>query len=178
LVAAVPSQRLLGLLPNEIADDADFSGLKFLEYSPIVSVHLWFDRPVMTLPHVVLVDCLSQWIFSRGEVAPGEWYIQVVISAARELAPLRHTEIEQRVVAELEELLPDTARAQRIRCRVVTEHAATFSPIPGVDYWRPGPVSPIERLVLAGDWTATGWPATMEGAVGSGFDAANIIPIS
>jgi uncharacterized protein with NAD-binding domain and iron-sulfur cluster len=64
------------------------------------------------------------------------------------------------------------ARAVPRRVRVVTEHAATFSAVPGVDRWRPGPASPIANLLLAGDWTATGWPATMEGAVRSGYRAA------
>lgn len=174
-VAAVPSQRLVDMLPPNVLDDPDFSGLKFLEFAPIVSVHLWFDRPVMKLPHVVLVDCLSQWVFSRGEVAPGQWYVQVVISAAHDLAKRGHAQIERGVMDELAKLLPETANAQRIRSRVVTEHAATFSPTPGVDRWRPSPVCRIERLVLAGDWTNTGWPATMEGAVRSGYAAANFI---
>lgn len=176
IVSAVPSQRLTDMLPPNVLEDLDFSGLKFLEFAPVVSVHLWFDRPVMKLPHVILVDCSCQWVFSRGEVAPGEWYVQVVISAAHDLAKLGHAEIERQVMDELAKVLPDTVNAKRIRCRVVTEHAATFSPTPGVDYWRPGPKCTIERLILAGDWTATGWPATMEGAVRSGYEAAaNII---
>ena len=62
-----------------------------------------------------------------------------------------------------------------LRCRVVTEHAATFSAVPGVDRWRPAQASPLDNLFVAGDWTATGWPATMEGAVRSGYLAAEAL---
>jgi uncharacterized protein with NAD-binding domain and iron-sulfur cluster len=75
----------------------------------------------------------------------------------------------------LRRLLPLSADATLLRGRVVTEHAATFSAVPGVDRWRPGPVSPVENLYLAGDWTDTGWPATMEGAVRSGYRAAEAV---
>jgi squalene-associated FAD-dependent desaturase len=131
--AAVPFSRLLSLLPEEIiVKESYFSGLRNLETSPITSVHIWYDRAVLRLPHVVLVDCLGQWVFGRGEVAPGEHYLQVVVSA-------------------------------------------TFSVVPGVDKWRPIQASPIPNLFVAGDWTATGWPATMEGAVRSGYLAVEAL---
>src|SRR5207248_5333410 len=110
-----------------------------------------------------------------GEVAPGEHYVQVVVSAARGLRGLGREAVRETVLAELRRLFPAAARAVPRRVRVVTEHAATFSAVPGVDRWRPGPVSPIGNLLLAGDWTATGWPATMEGAVRSGYLAAEAI---
>ena len=124
----------------------------------------------MELPHVVLIDSLGQWVFNRGEN-----HVQVVVSAARSLRGLGNDEIQRRIVEELRFLFPDAAVASLARGRVVTEHAATFSAVPGVDRWRPGPVSPIENLFVAGDWTATGWPATMEGAVRSGYLAAEAI---
>ena len=79
------------------------------------------------------------------------------------------------MVAELRQLFPRLADAKLLRARVVTEHAATFSAVPGVDRWRPGQASPVANLLLAGDWTATGWPATMEGAVRSGYLAAEAL---
>jgi len=127
------------------------------------------------LPHVVLVNCLGQWIFNRGEVAPGEHYVQVVVSAAATMKGLGGQEIQNRIVAELRHLFPTAMYARLCKARVVTEHAATFSPVPGVDRWRPSQETPINNLVLAGDWTATGWPATMEGAVRSGYLAAEAI---
>jgi squalene-associated FAD-dependent desaturase len=175
-IAAVPFDRFLDLLPPEtVAAYAAFSNLRNLEVSPITSVHLWWDRPVISLPHVVLVDCLGQWLFNRGETTPGEHYLQVVVSAARQFRGLGHDEVQRRVVEELRQLFPDTASAKLFRARVVTEHTATFSAVPGVNRWRPPQASPINNLFLAGDWTATGWPATMEGAVRSGYLAAEAL---
>lgn len=175
-VSAVPFERLLDLLPGELVDSLEYFGdLRRLEVSPITSVHLWFDRPVMNLPHAVLVDCLGHWVFNRGQSAPGEHYLQVVISAAHSLKGVRREEIEGRVAEELRQLFPAAKQSALVRVRVVTEHRATFSAVPGVDRWRPLQESPMANLVVAGDWTATGWPATMEGAVRSGYLAAEAI---
>jgi len=175
-IAAVPFDRLLDLLPPEtIVDHPTFAQLRKLEVSPITSVHLWWDRPVLSWPHVVLVDGVGQWIFNRGETSPGEHYIQIVASAAREFQGQGHDLIQRQIVEEMVRLFPDAANAKLLRARVVTEHAATFSAIPGVDRWRPKQASPIPNLFLAGDWTATGWPATMEGAVRSGYLAGEAL---
>jgi uncharacterized protein with NAD-binding domain and iron-sulfur cluster len=175
-VLAVPFDRVADVLPPELVErEPYFGGVRNLTPSPITSVHLWFDRPVMNLPHAVLIDSLSQWAFDRGEVAPGEFYLQVVVSAARDLKGLGRDEIQRRVVEELGRLFPPVARAKLLRAKVVTEHTATFSAVPGVDRWRPVQASPVANLAVAGDWTATGWPATMEGAVRSGYLAAEAI---
>jgi squalene-associated FAD-dependent desaturase len=175
-VAAVPFERLLELLPADLIDAHDcFAGLRHLQTAPITSVHVWFDRCVLDLPHVVLVDCLGQWVFNRGETAPGEHYVQVVVSAARALKGLGREEILRKLTSELGKLLPRAAAATIVRAKVVTEHAATFSPLPGVDRRRPNQETPLSNLILAGDWTLTGWPATMEGAVRSGYLAAETI---
>jgi len=166
-VAALPPDRLLDLLPATVAENETvFKNLRQFEYSPIVSVHLWLDRPVTDLPHAVLIDSLCQWVFNRGE------YLQIVISAAHDV---RADAVAERVVAELQEFFPRMKDVTVLRSRVVTEHAATFSVVPGVDQIRTGPQSPIRNLLLAGDWTATGWPATMESAVRSGYAAAKCI---
>lgn len=175
-ISAVPHDRLLALLPGEvISAHGSLANLRRLETSPITSVHLWYDRPITDLPHVVLVSCAGQWLFNRGEGSPGEHYVQVVVSAARQFRGLGHDEIEQRIVGELAELFPAAKAATLHRARVITEQSATFSAVPGVDQWRPGQESPIKNLFLAGDWTATGWPATMEGAVRSGYLAAEAL---
>jgi squalene-associated FAD-dependent desaturase len=175
-VAAVPFDRLSDLLPADVVEAHDcFHNLQRLEVSPITSVHLWYDRPVMRLPHVVLVGCLGQWVFNRGATGVGEHYIQVVVSAARQFRGLGHDEVQRRLVAELARLFPAASPDALLRARVVTEHAATFSAVPGVDRWRPGQACPVPNLFLAGDWTATGWPATMEGAVRSGYLAAEAL---
>jgi uncharacterized protein with NAD-binding domain and iron-sulfur cluster len=129
----------------------------------------------MDLPHVVLVGCVGQWVFNRGEAVPGEQYVQVVVSAARQFRGLGHDEVQRSVMEELARLFPAAAAAAVVRARVVTEHAATFSAVPGVDRWRPAQMSPLGNLLVAGDWTATGWPATMEGAVRSGYLAAEAL---
>jgi squalene-associated FAD-dependent desaturase len=174
-VCAVPFDRLPGLLPEEVAAHPFFAGLGHLKTSPITSVHLWFDEPVLSLPHAVLIGCVGQWVFARGESAPGEHYLQVVVSAARGFSGLGHEEVKQRILDELGGLFPLARTARLLRSRVVTEHAATFSALPGVDRWRPVQGTPIPNLLLAGDWTATGWPATMEGAVRSGYLSAEAL---
>jgi squalene-associated FAD-dependent desaturase len=175
-ISAAPFDRLLDLLPTDVIERHPyFANLTNLEISPITSVHCWFDRRASELPHVVLIDCVGQWVFHRGETTPGEWYVQVVVSAARQFRGLGHDEVERKVVAELRRLFPALADARLLRVRVVTEHAATFSAVPGVDRWRPVQTSPITNLFVAGDWTATGWPATMEGAIRSGYLAAEAL---
>jgi len=175
-ISAVPFDRLLDLLPAEtVTQHAIFANLRNLETSPITSVHVWLDKPVMKLPHVVLVDCIGQWVFNRGQSDAGEHYVQVVVSAARQFRGLGREEIERRVIDELRSLFPAMRSAEVLRARVVTEHAATFSAVPGVDRWRPLQATPLPNLFLAGDWTLTGWPATMEGAVRSGYLAAEAL---
>lgn len=174
-ILAVPFQRVGQLLPESLQTIEPFAGLSRLEQSPITSVHLWFDRATLPLPHAVLVGCFGQWVFNRGEVATGEHYVQVVISAARECQDMGNVAVTERVITELRDIFPAARSATLLRSRVVTEQAATFSAVPGVDAYRPVPRTPIANLFLAGDYTATGWPATMEGAVRSGYAAAEAI---
>jgi squalene-associated FAD-dependent desaturase len=172
-VSAVPFDRLLHLLRAKVIERWEyFLNLKRLETSPITSVHLWYDQPVLELPHVVLVECVGQWVFQRGETVSGEHYLQVVVSAARQFRGLGHDEVQRRIVQEIGQLFPRAQSARLLRARVVTEHAATFSAVPGVDRYRPSQESPLSNMFVAGDWTDTGWPATMEGAVRSGYQAA------
>jgi squalene-associated FAD-dependent desaturase len=175
LILAVPFDRVLSLLPEPVAADPFFARIGNLTPSPITSVHLWYDRPVLKLPHVVLVDCLGQWVFNRGEVAPGEHYLQVVVSAARPLKGVGRDEITRLIADELAKLYPAVRSAEVLRTKVVTEHTATFSAVPGVDSFRPPQQTPLPGLFLAGDYTTTGWPATMEGAVRSGYLAAEAV---
>jgi squalene-associated FAD-dependent desaturase len=176
IVSGLPFERLLDVLPAEVVDrEPVFANLRNLTHSPITSVHAWFDRAATELPHVVLVDCLGQWVFNRGLVSPGEYYLQVVVSAARPLRDLGREETERRVIAELRGLFPPLQGAKLRRVKVITDQFATFSATPGVDRYRPPQQSPVPNLLLAGDWTATGWPATMEGAVRSGYLAAEAL---
>lgn len=182
-VLAVPHTQVTSLLPEAVVrEEPSVRDLERLHVSPITGVHLVFDRPVMREPFVVLLDRTVQWVFNKSRLyspedlnPEGEQYLQCVISASNELVPRSRAEIVALCRAELAEAFPASARAELVRATVVKETAATFSPRPGCDRWRPGPVTTIPNLFLAGDWTATGWPGTMEGAVRSGYAAAEAV---
>jgi squalene-associated FAD-dependent desaturase len=169
-ILAVPFDRLLKLLPAEIHSDAVFANLAKLCVSPITGVHMWFDQPVMSEPFLTSVDHTIQWIFNRT----GQ-YVQIVISASRALSNRSQQEIVEICRRELDDLLPAAAKARLLRAVVIRESAATFSPAPGCDRWRPSQRTSLRNLFLAGDWTQTGWPATMESAVRSGYQAAEAV---
>lgn len=175
VIAAVPPNRLAPLLQEAGVELSTLPDLSALETAPIASVHLWFDHPLTTWPHAVLVDRLSQWVFKRTEAShtlPDAWYCQVVISASRDVEQLGSQATISQVVADLQACFPATREARLLRSRLVVERRAVFSATPGVDVYRPVQNSPISNLQLAGDWTQTGWPATMESAVRSGYLAA------
>jgi uncharacterized protein with NAD-binding domain and iron-sulfur cluster len=134
----------------------------------------------MTEPFLTLLDSTTQWVFNKsqlyGEGAKNDGqYLQLVISASYNLAARSRQEIIDLCLAELREVLPAIREAKLVKGTVVKEMCATFSPAPGSDQWRPAQKSPLDGLYLAGDWTATGWPSTMEGAVRSGYLAAEAI---
>ncbi|MFZ3332160.1 MAG: hydroxysqualene dehydroxylase HpnE [Candidatus Acidiferrales bacterium] len=196
-IAAVPHDVLMDLLPPQCAEpDAPLEGLRHIKTSPITGVHLWYDREVMSEPFLTLLDHTTQWVFNktllyrpaetnRHAERPSEksaaqpdsegQYLQLVISASYDLVPRSRQEIIEMCRRELAEILPATREAELRKATVIKEVNATFSPEPGVDRWRPGQQSGIENLYLAGDWTRTGWPATMEGAVRSGYLAAEAL---
>jgi squalene-associated FAD-dependent desaturase len=175
VILAVPWRRAAEML-GEVRECGEIAArLNRLEAAPITGVHLWFDREITSLPHAVLVGRLSQWLFRRGiQSGRPDAYYQVVISASRRLAEDRHAVIEE-VVDDLRAVFTSARGAKLLRGRVVTEHEAVFSPVVGVDALRPKQQTPVANLLLAGDWTDTGWPATMEGAVRSGYAAADLL---
>lgn len=170
-VAAVTLDRLIKLVPESVRFNLPFSNWQRLQASPITGVHLWFDRAVMTEPFLTSVDQTIQWVFNKQDGA----YLQIVISASRNLSPLSQQEIVDLCLKEAAALLPAVREATLVRSVVVRENAATFSPEPGCDVWRPRQQTAIPNFLIAGDWTQTGWPATMEGAVRSGYLAAEAI---
>lgn len=164
-ISALPFEPLRSLLPDLLEDWSAF------EYSPIAGIHLWFDRPVTDLPHAVLLDSPFQWFFNKLEGR----YIQLVVSASRFLQTWPRQEVAARAVEDLGRYLPEAGRARLERFHVVKEVRATFSARPGLADRRPPPETRLENLFLAGDWTQTGWPSTMEGAARSGYRAAGAV---
>lgn len=183
-ILAVTHEAALELLPEPIVvNEPAFRNIRNLRASPITSVHFWFDRDVMAEPFVTLLDRTTQWIFNKSLLTEGPQeggqgagrYLQSVISASYELVDRSRQEIIKLCLGELQQVLPESRQARLLKATVVKEMAATFSPQPGADRWRPSQRTPLPNLFLAGDWTATGWPATMEGAVRSGYLAAEAI---
>jgi squalene-associated FAD-dependent desaturase len=216
VILAVSFDRAPSLLPEAARSRIpELAGPERLESSPITGVHLWFDRPVCPLDHVVTPGRLVQWVFNHTAIqgrqasgaisssgassvpdlaadaaAEGGQYLQVVISASYDLLSLDKLAILDAVLADLAAIWPlpsggrprtrgsprlvgsSPAPARLLRFWVVTEHGATFAVRPGVDRLRPPQRTAIDGLFLAGDWTRTGLPATMEGAVRSGYLAA------
>jgi zeta-carotene desaturase len=161
-VSALPFEKLAPLAPQLGIDFSPFA------HSPITGVHLWFDRPVTDLPHGTLLDRTMHWFFNKD----GGRYIQLVISASRSLTETPRGEVIELALRELREFLPGARAAQLVQSHVVKEVRATFSAAPGLELLRPEARTRFANFTLAGDWTRSGWPATMEGAVRSGYKAA------
>jgi hydroxysqualene dehydroxylase len=154
------------------ARDSRFANLNQIEDVAILGAHLWFDRPVLADGHAALMDGPLQWLFRKD--AEGR-AVHGVISAAREWAGRPKDQALGTFERQIRDTFPAARDAELLRGVIVVEKRATFSPGPGVDRLRPPQAPPpggIERLYLAGDYTQTGWPATMEGAVRSGYLAA------
>jgi squalene-associated FAD-dependent desaturase len=187
-VVALPHLALSELLPESLKrTDTALGNLDKISNAPITGVHFWFDRQVMTEPFITLLDTTTQWIFNKTALFAGAngaggvrtpdkgQYLQLVISASYELLQKPRQEIIDLCLKEVRQALPAAREANLVKATVIKEAAATFSPQPGVDRWRPMQQTSIAGLFLAGDWTATGWPATMEGAVRSGYLAAEAV---
>jgi len=141
------------------------------DHSPITGVHLWFDREVTTLPHATLLGRTMQWMFNKDRGR----YLQLVVSASRELTNVPRNEIVDIAIGDLRLYFPRVHEANLVKAHVVKEQLATFSAAPGTESLRPAAQSGPPNVFLASDWTRSGWPATMEGAVRSGYLAAEAV---
>ena len=164
-VSAVPFERVAGVI-GEL--DLDLNGF---EHSPITGIHLWFDRSLTQLPHATLLDRTIQWMFNKS----GGRYLQLVVSASRSLVEMNRADVIALAVRELAEFIPRVSEAKLEKAHVVKEVRATFSAKPGLEQRRPAAETKFPNFFLAGDWTRSGWPATMEGAVRSGYLAAEAV---
>jgi len=183
LVLALPFDSLARVLPQSAQAAPLRDQLSHFESSPITGIHLWFDRPISDLDHAVLLDRTIQWFFhksrllaTRHDTAETEGsYIELVVSASKSLIDKSRAEIVDLALKEVREFFPAARAANLVKSTVIKELHATYSPRPGIDAYRPSQATPWPRVFLAGDWTATGWPATMEGAVRSGYLAAEAL---
>ena len=164
-VSALPFERVPGIIPEL---DLNVTGF---EHSPITGIHLWFDRSLTQLPHATLLDRTIQWMFNKS----GGRYLQVVVSASRNLLEMPRADVIALAIRELAEFIPRVGEAKLEKAHVVKEVRATFSARPGLEQRRPQSVTKFSNFFLAGDWTRSGWPATMEGAVRSGYLAAEAV---
>jgi zeta-carotene desaturase len=186
LLLALPfeqTQRLLSTLPADSPQRERILPLMdHFVHAPITTIHLWFDRVITGLDHAALLDTRIQWVFNKSRIRRFEpnqptegQYLELVVSAS--FAELHQTR-EQILSSALEELacfFPAVRQATLLKSGILKEARATFSVVPGLDRFRPGQDAPGDGLYLAGDWTQTGWPSTMEGAVRSGRLAASSI---
>jgi squalene-associated FAD-dependent desaturase len=194
VIAAVPWHQIGRLLAEwGAASPRPLDNLDAIDAIPgssITGLHLWFDSAITPQPHAVMVGTTSQWLFrdpleTHGPPLPaaepggidrtGGRYHQVVISGSHELVASGKDALVDHVVAELRHAFPRARQARLLRHRVVTDPQSVFSIRPDVERIRPAANTPVPWFFLAGDWTQTGWPATMEGAVVSGRQAATAV---
>lgn len=172
VVCAVPFERALTTVETAIQQtDARFATVRELQHSPILGVHIEFDRPVLETAHGVLVGRGTHWVFRKDEEGRR---VHAVISAAEEWMELSESEITDRVCRDLDACLPLAEGANLISARPVKEKRATYAATPEGEAARPTTTGP-SGLILAGDYVRSGWPATMEGAVRSGWLASEAV---
>jgi squalene-associated FAD-dependent desaturase len=185
LVLAMPFDSLERVLPQRPEAALLREQISHFETSPITGIHLWFDRQISELDHAVLLDRTIQWMFHKsrllatrsgpGKAESGGSYVELVVSASKNLIDKSRAEIVDLALKEVREFFPAARPANLVKSTVIKEVHATYSPRPGIDAYRPQQVTAWPRVFLAGDWIATGWPATMEGAVRSGYLAAEAL---
>ncbi|AFL88161.1 squalene-associated FAD-dependent desaturase [Terriglobus roseus DSM 18391] len=178
VVLAVPFQQAAALLPMDAAGTALREQFSKLQNAPITTVHLWFEREITELDHAALLDTGIQWIFQKSRIrkTPGQGsYCELTISAS--FAELHQTreEILGNALRELAMFFPKVREVKLVKSGILKEARATFSVTPGLDASRPTQTTAWPGLFLAGDWTETGWPSTMEGAVRGGYLAAGAV---
>jgi squalene-associated FAD-dependent desaturase len=181
VVLAVPHEKAAPLMPPGALPEQTVAAWSGLGASPIVNVHVIYDRPVMDLPFVAAIDSPVQWVFDRTQISgisaskhgrPGHQYLAISLSAADEYADTPVAQLQEQFVPALAELFPAARDAKVAEFFVTRERRATFRQAPGSGALRPKAATRHPGLVLAGAWTDTGWPDTMEGAVRSGLTAA------
>jgi squalene-associated FAD-dependent desaturase len=174
VISAVPWHQLATLLPQDLLrSEPLFAAPLALRPAPIISINLWFDAPVTELEFAGLRGTTIQWLFNKSRIlGTNDHHVSLVLSGAHEHVSRSKQEILAIALRDLRELLPTVANAKLRHSLVIKERLATFSPSPQAIALRPPARTPVRGFFLAGDWTATDLPATIEGAVQSGYTAA------
>lgn len=185
VVLASPFYEAVKLLPASADADALRAQTGELKTVPITGIHFWFDREVTSLEHAVLLDRTIQWMFQKSKLLRGRRdegaplaagsHVELVVSSSKSLLTMGRNEILDLALKEFTEFFPAAKEARVLKSTVIKEVHATFSPAPHSDRHRPYPITPWPQIFLSGDWTATGWPATMEGAVRAGYATAEAL---
>jgi len=182
LLLALPFEamgKLVASMPPADGAESLLQQIDRHEHWPICSAHLWFDREITDLDHAVLLDRESHWLFNRSRLQPSRkgnlHYIEIEVSASRIFAGRSRNEAIELTLRELADFFPAVKQAKLVKAALVKEVRATFGVPPGIDRQRPSSRSPWPNCFLAGDWTATGWPSTMESAARSGHLAAEAL---
>ncbi len=186
-ISAVPYYALSDIYPSSPHQSASKVGpplasnslpgtLSQFTSSPILTINLWFDRPVMEQEFVAVLDSNIQWVFNKSKILQSgkqtTQHLSLVISAAAKYVNMEKNRIVKMALEDLKQLMPEAATAKVIHSLVIKEKRATFSPRPGIEAFRPSTRTSFSNFYLAGDWTDTGYPATIEGSVISGKKAA------
>ncbi len=179
IISAVPYFAATRLLPEQLRQLEPFVAFKKFESSPIISIHLWFDRAIMDGEFLGLIDRNIQWLFNRRRIfrekGKAENYLTAVISGAHDCLDLSKHQLVKMAIKDIASAFPAAGTASILHSVIIKEKRATFSPTNEIESFRPSQKTRIENFYLAGDWTDTGLPATIEGAVKSGFHCAGLI---
>ncbi len=184
VVLALPFEQTAKLLPGmqvsgeraaEVKAELEAETRRFV-HAPFTSILLWYDREISELDHAWLLDSTIEWFFHKSRIrrypAGSGSYVELVIAGSRAQLGQTREEILSGALMEFETFFPEARRAKLLKSGILKEARATFSVMPGMDQYRPAQESGVAGLFLAGDWTATEWPSTMEGAARSGRLAA------
>jgi hydroxysqualene dehydroxylase len=178
VVSAVAPTAFLRLLPESVKEaHPSFQKVAKLAFAPIISIHLWFDREISKRLFVGLLDTQIQWFFNKSKILgnAARGYVSLVISGAHGLVDWSETKLLSMALEELRRLFPKARAALLLRSLIIKEHQATLSPTVGSESLRPEHQSPYENFLIAGDWTRTGLPATIESACISGHVCADLV---
>ena len=176
-IFAIPFNELTNLLPENVFYEKDLKQISKLSFSPIIAIHLWFDRIIMDQKFLALLESPIQWVFNRNKIEEKSniqnQHLCISISGASDLIKLSKKELIKLSLKEIKKYFPLANSSKLIQSIVIKHSNATIRHLPASYSYRPKNKTNINNLFLAGDWTKTGWPSTMEGAVKSGLDSTS-----